>query len=420
MPNFIKNLGLGFMWEDEETMMKFMGYLTENGKPISGYYECPMLFNSMGSIDLFVKTEKKEDGQLAVVGLDTHCCGRNTWEMRNTGIDVTPKDSLPTERVFMFTNNEDGSGLVPIHLINADVLPSFLADDVVMMQMCAFPLDIDYYADEDEYAEHQPKGKDGNRWLIGDGSLMAVSFLANHSVNKKEEEKDYSTDDYVLFRGTVKGLYHGVFQMGENKDNTYICCVIDTPYGELKLAHTIDQVDPEQRKNLQVGAVVSGVCVLSGDVAIYDYDSGIIKDFENNFRLLRQVVVKGEAERMRPVLCEDAVYITDASENTYTGPNEIIDRFNHIHEVQEEECFATPATITQVDGEDMEYPVGTRCIILSYGTQTAYEALAFMDVTESGEIKRILVTRDSRYHFRVDEKPNDPSPFDDEEEEEVE
>ena len=70
-------------------------------------------------------------------------------------MDITPKDSLPTERLFMFKNHADGSGMLPIHIINADVLPSFLEDDVVSMQMCAFPLDINYYADEDDYADHQ-------------------------------------------------------------------------------------------------------------------------------------------------------------------------------------------------------------------------------------------------------------------------
>ena len=412
MPNFIKNLGLDFLWEDDDVMMNFMGYLTENGKAISGYYGCPNFFNPMGDIDFFVRTKKGENGQLAVVGLDTHCCGRNIWEMRNSGIDITPKDSLQTDRVFLFNSIEDGSGLIPIHLINADVLPSFLEGDVVNMQMCAFPLDINYYADEEDYSEHQPVSDNGEHWLIADGSLMGLNFLINHSINNDDKEKDYSTDDYVSFRGTVKRLQHGVFKMGENKENTYIRCVIDTHYGELQFAHTIDQVDPEQIDNLKVGAVVSGVCIISGDVAINEYTDGIVKDFDNNFRLMRQVITNGEAERMHPVLSEDAVYISDSSKKTYTGAEEIIERFNYVHGANDK-CLATPATIISLDSDELKYPVGTRCLLISYNDNAEYKAIVFIDLDENGDIKRIYVTTDSRYHFKADEKIEDDLPFED-------
>ncbi len=415
MPNFIENLGLDFIFDNEETMMNFMGYLVEKGKAITGYYDCPTFFNPMGSIDLFPKTKKKEDGQLEVVGLDTHCCGLNIWEMRNTGIDITPKDSLPTERVFMFKSNDDGSGLIPINLINADILPSFLEDDVVKMQMCAFPLEINYYADGDDYAKDQPESEDGKHWLLSDGSLLPAKFLANHSIkdNEDNEEKEYENDDYVLFKGVVKQLFHGVFEMEGHKERTFIRCIIDTNYGELIFAHTIDQVVPEQQDNIKVGSVISGVCVLSGDVAIREYDNGFVKDFDNDFRLLRQVILKGEAERLRPVLCEDAVYISDANKKSYVGANEIIERFNYIAKERDYECFATPATIVQVDSDDLEYPVGTRCILISYNTEEEVSAIVFLDVAETGDIKKIHISEDSRYHFVADEKPSYPSPLDD-------
>lgn len=415
MPNFIENLGLGFIYDEEETTTNFFGHLIQNGKAITGYYGCPNLFNSKGDIDFFVKTRMNDGGNLEVYGLDTHCCGRNVWDLRNTGMDLTPKDSLPTERLFMFKNHADGSGMLPIHIINADVLPSFLEDDIVSMQMCAFPLDINYYADEDDYAEHQPKTADGKQWLISDGSLMAISFLHNHQIHEENDtEVDYSTDDHVLFRGTVKRLANGVLEMHEGeKINTYIRCVIDTPYGELHFAHTIEQVEESQRDNLKVGAVVFGTCVLSGDVAIREYDQGIIKDFEHNFKLLRQVLVKGQAERMRSVLCEDTVYVSDASKKSYEGIDDIINRLNYVHEEQSEKTFATPATIVSVDSEELEYPVDTRCLLISYGTEDDYSAIAFLDVDEKGNIKRIYITTDNRYHFRADEKIHDASPLDD-------
>lgn len=405
MPNFIENLGLGFIWDEEETTRNFFGHLIQNGKVINGYYGWPNLFNSMGDIDFYVKTKKNDDGNLEVVSLDTHCCGRNVWELRNTGMDITPKDSLPTERVFMFKNHADGSGMLPIHIINADILPSFLEDDVVKMQMCAFPLDIYYYADEDDYANDQPESKNGKHWLLADGALMPISFLHNHQVRDENDDIDYSTDDHVLFKGTVKRLEDGIFEIDEDKQvRAYTRCVIDTPYGELQFAHTIDQVDKEQRDNIKVGSIVFGICVLSGDVAIYEYDQGIVKDFDHNFNLLRQVIVKGQAERMRSVLCEDAIYISDASEETYEGIDEIVGRFNYVHEERNDKTFATPATIISVDSEELECPVGTRCLLISHVTEDDYRSIAFLDVNEEGNIKRIHITTDSRYHFKADEK----------------
>lgn len=414
MPNFIENLGLGFIYDEEETTRNFLGHLIQNGKVINGYYEWPNLFNSMGDIDFYVKTKKNDESNLEVVGLDTHCCGRNVWELRNTGMDITPKDSLPTERLYMFKNHADGSGMLPIHIINADVLPSFLEDDIVSMQMCAFPLDINYYADEDDYAEHQPESENGKHWLLADGALMPVSFLRNHQISDEKDDVDYSTDDHVLFKGTVKRLEPGIFEMEENKQaRSYTRCVIDTPYGELHFAHTIDQVEEEQRDNIKVGAVVFGVCVLSGDVAIKEYDQGIIKDFEHNFNLLRQVIIKGQAERMRSVLTENAVYISYASKKSYKGIEEIVNRINYVHQQQSDKTFATPATIIGVDSDELEYPVDTRCLLISYGTEDDYSAIAFLDVDEEGNIKRIYITTDSRYHFRADEKIRDTSPLDD-------
>ena len=408
MPNFIDNLGLDFIYDEEESLDNFFGYLIQNGRAINGYYGWPNIFNSMGDIDFYVKTKMNDEGNLEAVGLDTHCCGRNVWELRNTGFDITPEDSLPTERVFVFNNYVNGSGMLPVHIINADVLPSFLKDDVVSMQMCAFPLEISYYKDEDDYASSQ------NQFLLADGVLMAASFLYNHQIRDDNDNVDYSTDDHVLFRGTVKRLEYGMFEFDEDEPvRSYIRCVIDTQYGELQFAHTLDQIDERQRDNIKVGAVIYGICIISGDVAIYEYDQGIIKDFEHNFNLLRQVIVKGQAERMRGVLCDNAVYVSDASKKSYEGIDEIIDRFNYVHKVQKKTVFATPATITSVDSEELEYSVGTRCLIISYDAECDYSAIAFLDVNEEGNIERIYISTDSRYHFRVDEKSRYVSSFDD-------
>ena len=71
--------------------------------------------------------------------------------------------------------------------------------------------------------------------------------------------------------------------------------------------------------------------ILSGDVAIGEYKEGYILDFDHNLSLLRYTLQAGEAERMRTVLSDDAIYYSEWTNDTYKGKDAIIDRFNYVH-----------------------------------------------------------------------------------------
>lgn len=401
MPNMLENLGLEFFNEDENTMMGLLGYLVENGKAITGYYGYPTFHNIMGDIDMYVRTEKDTSGKLGVCGLDTHCVGNCVWEMKNTGIDITCKDASPTERTFVFKRASDDGGMIPVHIINADVLPSFLEGDIVKMQMTAMPLDIRYYQDEDAYAAAQPANEKGERWMVANGALIPLNLLNNHSI-KNKDNSDYSSDDIVHFTATVKQLYNGRFALGDREDVTFLRCLVDTEFGEIIVVHSFDQIIEEDRDNLKVGSIISGTCILSGDVAIYQYDKGIVRDYDHNLRLVRQVVLKGEAERLRQVLTENVVYRSFSSETFWTGPDETISRLDEVCIAVKDKVFAQPATITSVDAEELDYGIGTRCLILSYNEKDKYDSILFLNVNSEGFIEQIIVTNDSRYHFRID------------------
>ena len=406
MANMLENYGLDFLAEDEDYLMGFVAYNAKEGKAVPTYYEGPYFYNSMGNVEFWVKTEKNINGNLQVVGFDSHGGNRCIWNMIHTGIDITPNDVSKKERIIMFNrNDEEQGGLIPIELITADVLPSMMEGDVIAMQVLALPLDIKYYASEDDYVEAQPDGKDGHKWLIGNGGLVPLSFLHNHSLERYEQGKEYETDRYVQFTATVKKIYHGVFEMDGKKHNTYIRCYADTEYGELEFDHTLEQVPEEMRDNIKIGAVISGTCVLSGDVAIREYENGIIKDFEHNLKLLRYSLGKGDPERLMKVLAEDVVYETDTSGKSYHGARSIIDRFIYIHNNRDSEYSTYYATITDVEETDMEYPIGTRCIVLADGDATDnYESIAFMTVDDDGMITKIKISTDRRYHFKFDKK----------------
>lgn len=410
MANFSENYGLDFLMKDE-TALGFVGYTVKEGKAFTSYYGYPYYYKPFGDVEYWISTEKNQDGNLEVSGIDTHCGGNCIWNMRYSGIDITPKDAPKLKRVLMFNRADGTGGLLPIDLITADVLPSFLEGDPITMQVIGLPLEINYYADEDEYAANQPSDKNGKKWMVANGELFPLSFLANHNTKNHESGKNYDSDSYINFTATVTNLYYGTFDLNEDKNDTFIRCLVDTKYGTLELDHTIDQINENQRKNIKVGAVVSGVCILSGDVAIYEYENGAIKDFEHNLQLLRYTLVKGDPERLKSVLTTSTIYSTETTGEELVGADRIIERINYVHENRENEYYANFATITTVDAE-LDYPVGTRCIVLSPGKEENYESIVFIDVNEVGIIERIKVSTDKRYHFKVDEQPKLPSFFD--------
>lgn len=414
MANMLENFGLDFFSEDDNSLMGFVGYIIQEGKALTGYYGTPYLFKPMGSVEFWVKTEKNPAGNLQVTGFDSHCGNRCIWELIHSGIDITPKDASKLERVAMFNRADTHGGLLPIEVITADILPGLMKDDKVTMQVVALPLEINYYASEDSYAEAQPADENGRKWLMAIGSMAAVPFLYNHAPGRYEKGKDYKTDRYVQFAAVVKELYHGTFEMNGEKHNTFIRCFVDTEYGQLEFDHTLEQVPEELRDNIRVGAVISGTCILSGDVAIKEYEDGIVKDFEHDLKLMRYTMGKGDPERLSSVLSDNVVYETDTSGKKYVGAREIIDRFTYIHNNRDREYTTYYATITATDEDDMEYPVGTRCIVLANGeAEDDYESIAFINVDDDGLISRIKVSTDSRYHFRIDRPKKIRTPLDD-------
>lgn len=403
MANRLENFGLEMWKEDEESIRNFIMYNAKEGKPITGYYDAPYFFHPMGSVEFWVKTEQDEEGHLNIVGFDSHGGNRCIWEMEHTGIDLTPEDASKMDHIAMFKKDApEQNGFVPIDVITADVLPSMMEGDKMAMQMIALPLEINYYADVDAFEAAQPEDKDGKKWMIASGSLIPVSFLFNHSTERYEQGKDYESDRYVQFTATVKKIYNGIYEMEGKEYRTYIRCYADTVFGELEFSHTLNQVPEELQENIKVGAVISGTCILCGDVAIRGYENGVVKDFDHDLRLLRYSMGKGDPERLAKVLAPDVVYETDTSGKRYHGPREIIERFHYIHENREQEYQTYLATISTLDEPELEYPVGTRCIVLQDRESQHCESIAFINVNEDGMITRIKVSTDGRYHFKID------------------
>ena len=400
MSNFSENFGLSFLFEDEEGPEPFIRYILNTGKTIPNYYGYPYIFKSVGKPEYFARIKPGYEGRYELCGLDSHCCGNCVWDMVHSGIDLSPKDSLGLNRVALLRNLK-GDGMVPIELITADVYPSFLKGDRFKIQVIGLPFNVSYYPDEEAYSNALPKDREGQTWGVANGALIPVNFLYNHAPGRKGDV-DPDSDKIVMFMATVKRINWGYVNITGEGMKTFIRVFVDTLFGELEFDHTLDQVDEDQRDFIKEGAIISGECILSGDLAIDEYDEGIIKDHEHDLRLLRYTFVRGEEERLRTVLREDASYESDSINKEYYGKDSILQHVRTVLDTMNCELVTAMATITTAE-EGMEYQKGTRCFVLAYGKDEDYEAIVFIDVDDDGLIKRIKISTDGRYRFCVDD-----------------
>lgn len=415
--NRMECLGLDFLREEEETLINFMKAICEEGKAIVGYYGYPYLNREYGHPQFIVRTELDNvEKHLLVTGMDTHLSGVAVWDTVLSGMDLQPRDADLLTRRVVVNRESDGGGMAVVNLVNGDVLPSFLEGDRIKMQVVAFPELIHYFPDEEAYAAAQPEGVNGKKLLLADGGMLASGLLSNHAPDNPDHDKDHESDNYMLIRGTVKKIAQGFTRFGEDAFPTYVDTVIGTDFGDLEIVHTVDQVEEGEREFMQEGATVWGVFVLSGDVAIYEYSEGFVRDMEHNLALLRYTLQEGYLKRMLYVLDENAVYVSEASRQEFVGRETIVRRLQYVRDANPEKTYyAHLATVTAVDDGEEELPfgVGQRCVVLAENEETNYVSIAFLELDGEGNIIKLTVSNNGRYHFRIDKPVRPVSILDD-------
>lgn len=416
MPIYLENFGLDFLYDDD-TMSNMIADVVKNGKPKIGYYGLPYINYHYGDIQMIVRCKKNDQEDAWVItGFDAHADSNCVWSVRPKEMDLQPpKADKLSKRVGV--TNADGDGFAIINVMNADVLPCYMEDELIHLQMIALPVSVEYYPDERAYDDHLPETKDGKKFCIANGAVFPVGFMKNHMVEEgnQTEDVDDGDDDLCLIMGTVKKLNRGLFAIGGEKYRPYIECVIDTHFGELPIVHTIDQVPEDQRNNIAIGAIISVTAVLSGDTTIGAYNDGIVRDEENDLKLLRSVFCGDDPERLRGILTKDAIYHAEYNNQFYFHPDEIIDRIKAVQKDRQGKAkyYAFPATIVSIDDGDeaLPYSIGKRCLVLALGEETNFQSIAFIDLNEDGYIISLNTTENPRYHFSIDPKPKRKNPF---------
>ena len=428
---FFDQFGLDYIKESEETEMGIISYIASNGEAISGYLGLPYINHHLGDVQVVLHTERKgylaqeadeeiEDDDkdtLNMTNIDTHVRGDCVWNLRCTGINLTPKEAPRTERRYLFTGAEEHTGSFPVNIVNADVMPSFLEDDIMKIQAAGYAEVIEYFESEEEAGDIFPENEVGRKIGIEPGSLFPLGFMHNHHVDENGEtlDDDPYLDSIVMLTAEVKQIFWGKTQIADFEDeHSFIRCKVDTIAGELEIIHSVDQVDEEQRKLMKVGSFIRTQCILCGDVAIYEYENGIIRDEEHNLRTLRGVFDGGESpERLRRILANDVAHRGDLNDVSVIGPDAVIDRFKYVQDNANVEYIVHMATITEVDEGDQKLPFeeGKRCLILAADQADNFESICFIECNEDGNITWIHTTNESRYRFSIDPPPFLDDPF---------
>lgn len=304
-----------------------------------------------------------------VIGLTNHCMGNVFWAVTVNPIGLVGYNLMtnPLERrCFVDAGTEEA---FPIDLVHADVLPSTLPGDVLLLQIIAFPHSLEFFDDL----------KDGMRpGRITPADADGSSVLVCGEVVGSEELP-------------IEG---GIFGKGFFRRTT-----IKTDAGLLPLVHT----DEMARGN---GRFVLSRCTISGDAAIGEYQEGALFTTRHFLRVLADVFATDWFSRLSMILSSDCTYLSRGAMRA-KGAGEVVKTMEQIRAnefAEGQKTFAFPATLTESD--DPKHPAGTECLALSAlkknvpSQQRLFNGLVFI-TTGNQHIITVETIADPAMHFRI-------------------
>ena len=408
MATAFENFALTGLVERPEDALRLASLAAAEGEKIRGYAGNYFQY-WMGDAAVIVRTLQNYDtGESELCGMDTHAVGTCVWEC-TVEQDITPRNFDPLERRLLVRGG--GASLAVVDLVNADVLPAFYPGMTLRMGMVGFPRWIDYLPDEAAYIAAQKRKSDGENVVLAEGGIFSCGYVIAHAPHIPTGAMQ---ENFVQIRGRVKEVKVGETYMGLEPMTTFIRTTVETSFGEIELCHTAEQVAEEQKEQVKEGAIVSALCILSGNPAIGEYAGGICCDEERDLLLLRNFFEHGGADRLRPALHSECVYTSDYSGKSLEGVEATIALLKDVEEALDEESryYAYPAHLTDVELKEGEttppYGAGKKCLLLAQGGPEQYVALCFVETDSVGRIRTLRLSQDGRYRFDRDDQAEDP------------
>ena len=406
--------GLEYLDETQEDRQGLLAHIAQNAKVHKGYRGVYLNYY-MNSVQYCLSAMKNESNRYEIINMDVHNTGREVWTCRIKGTLKDDTSDPLSKRVMVST--EDDESFAVVELINSDIFPSYEDGETIRFQVTGQALQVHYYENEGAYIQAEgidikddhPVLKPG-KLANGDGVIIPSGFINQHLVRKDQTEKkeiDPEVDSYCAVRGTVKRLMIHDVKLDDKMASRYISCLIDTQFGELPIVHALDDVSDEDRKQMKEGAVVSVVCVLSGDMLIYDYDQGIVLNEENNRKLLRSCFNShGNWDRLHAALAENCIYESEGSGMRIQGKEKIIAFLEEREQVQIAagvKYDAVYATLEKPVCDTHEYDAeeGTEVVALYAHGENGWMSIVFLHNDEEGLIDQIFLSENNRHRVSV-------------------
>lgn len=354
------------------------------------------------SMQIVLSIEGKENVN-ELTSFDMQAASSTIWDVRVNIPELYKKGDTKAVRRVAVKRVDNGTGTADISIINPDTLPSYAENEVLTLQMAAFPEYIEYYPNLEAFEEVIPVAHskfefiDGKK-LIPSAGVMFPSGLFSGEKNNEDGQEDVIEKDLMVFNAIVKTV---------NKEHTFHDCgwyyaiTVDTQFGELTIVHEEDLVPEKEREYIAPGAVIYCACHLVGDPALFEFAQGAVFNEENDLKLMRHVCSLGQAYRMRNALAEGIIFTTKSSTQTYTGPDEVIDRFDYVN-ANGAECHALLGTIIASETDDTR--IGRRCLALSYEDEDFYDSLLLIKTDDEGKMSSIEIVRPDGYTFEPDDR----------------
>ena len=303
----------------------------------------------LGDAQVVVRTRvSRETGEEELLGMDTHAASGCFWDctvVKDTG------DAPPLSRRVLVSRGESGD-LAVVDLVCADVLPDLRAGDALRLNLVGFPLRVCYEEGE-----------------------------ASGVVEAQQ--------DTVLLEGAVTDAKVGETYLGMEPLTKFVSVTVSTQMGDVELCHPLELVAEDQRDLVKPGAVVSSLCVLSGDCAVGEYAGGVVFSEENDLTVLRAFFRDGGVQRLRPPLRSDCA--CTFLENRQEGQENVLALLAVVRDELER------ANLTVCRYGTLTGAGGKRCLLLGNGEGFAF--LCLLETDSLGRVREITITNDPQLDF---------------------
>lgn len=393
MSTFLRAIGLDDLSPEEWSRMS--AEVLAQGRIFPGYaghYRYACFGDSEISFGLYSGGGGDAISGFTVGGYDAGFRTNTFWGGVVTDLEEIPRENPLARCVHVLPARGDSAQPVPIRLMHADVLPSIVPGDFLIMQMACFPQTVRYYE-----ALRKEEGEHGGRPPTG------VALSVRHMVQAFSEEEARAVEpDLITLRASILAV-----RVQEPTGTPYsprrplVRVTVETEHGLLDVIHPLSMIREEARALLKPGNRVHVQGWLSADVAVGEYLQGAIYDYEHDMRLLAEAFALRRYGRIRSALAPDCLYLSHGEIRAH-GPEDIISAFEDVRRKMERTDYflgvAYGEVVREEEGE-ASLPYGGKCLVFLTPEREAH-SLLFAWTDQDGKIAQLSVEYDVAYEVR--------------------